>query len=113
MQNKKCYIAGKIGDLPESVFMANFEKGKKEVSELGFEPISPTDLQHNHGRTWCEYMCEDLTAMLTCSHVYALSNWRHSPGATIEVELALKVGINVIHQPVARENKPVTPAEAA
>jgi len=31
--------------------------------------------------------------------VYALNNWKDSPGATIEVNLALSLGINVIYQP--------------
>jgi len=65
---------------------------------LGLVPVSPLDLPHQHERTWEAYMREDLTAMLQCTHVYALRNWRLSPGATIEIETALKVGINVIHQ---------------
>mgnify|MGYP001597718839 CR=1 FL=1 len=31
MEKKKCYVAGKIGDLPEAEYKANFEQGKKEV----------------------------------------------------------------------------------
>lgn len=95
---KKCYIAGKIGKLPKEEYLANFEKGKQEVEELGYKAISPTDLPHNHGRTWNEYMREDLIAMLQCQAVYALRNWRTSPGATIEVETAKAVGIEIIYQ---------------
>lgn len=43
-------------------------------------------------------MKEDLTEMLKCDYLYALKNWRQSPGATIEINLALQVGINIIHQ---------------
>lgn len=95
---KKCYIAGKIGDLPEHKYKTNFINGKNEVAELGMIPISPVDLPHDHGRTWSCYMKEDLTEMMKCSHVYALRNWRHSPGATIEVNLALQLGLTIIHQ---------------
>ena len=95
---KKCYIAGKIGDFPEKEFKQNFEKAKKEVILLGFEPISPVDLPHEHGKSWCEYIREDLKAMLDCHSVYALRNWRQSPGATVEINLALSVGLNIIHQ---------------
>lgn len=95
---KKCYIAGKIGDLPEAEYKANFEEGKKEVKELGYAPISPVDLPHNHGRTWSEYMREDLSEMLKCDFVYALRNWTQSPGAKIEVELAHSIGIVIIYQ---------------
>lgn len=96
--NKNCYIAGKIGGLPEVEYTHYFEQAKKEVKNMDLVPISPLDLPHKHGRTWEEYMKEDIIAMMKCSCVYALRNWRHSPGATIEVELALKLGINIIHQ---------------
>lgn len=96
---KKIYIAGKIGDLPEAEYKANFEKAKQEVRSMGFEPVSPVDLPHNHGRTWNEYMREDLIAMLGCEYVYCLRNWRKSPGAIVEINTALSVGINIIHQP--------------
>ena len=96
---KKCYIAGKIGGLDVEVFTKNFEQAKQEVAALGYEPVSPVDLPHNHGRTWAEYMREDLRAMLECEAVYALSNWRTSPGANIEVNLALNVGLTILHQP--------------
>lgn len=39
---KRCYIAGKIGDLPLAEFMANFEEAKKEVEAMGMIPVSPT-----------------------------------------------------------------------
>lgn len=94
----KCYIAGKIGGLDMVEYMWKFASAKEEVRALGFEPISPVDLPHNHGRTWSEYMREDMKAMLDCTHVYALTNWRQSPGATIEVNTALALGINIIHQ---------------
>jgi hypothetical protein len=95
---KKCYIAGKIGDLPESVYKGEFERAKNEVFALGFEPISPVDLPHEHNRTWSDYMREDLIEMLNCDSLYAIRNWRQSHGATIEINLALSVGINIIHQ---------------
>ncbi len=98
MSNTLCYIAGKIGDMPEPVYRPLFEQAEKEVEELGLIPVSPLRLPHDHGQTWGEYMREDIAALMDCGHLYALRNWRHSPGATIEVRLAVEVGINVIHQ---------------
>ena len=95
---KKCYIAGKIGDLPEAEYKAYFEKAKEEVKAMGYEPISPVDLPHNHNRSYSSYMREDLTEMLKCDAVYALRNWRHSPGAKEELENALFVGLDIIQQ---------------
>jgi len=96
--SKKVYIAGKIGDLPPSVFLTLFEEAEKEVKNMGYEPVSPTTLPHEHDKSWQSYMKEDLTAMMQCDAVYALKNWRHSPGARIEVELAMSLSINIIFQ---------------
>lgn len=99
MKKEKCYIAGKIGDMPKEEYEANFEKAKEEVIALGFIPVSPTELSHNHDKTWSAHMREDLIEMLKCSHVYACRNWRQSTGATIEINLALSIGLHIIHQP--------------
>ncbi len=98
MKKKKCYIAGKIGNLPEEVYKKNFEIAKLEVLALGYEPVSPVDLPHDHSHTWNDYMKEDITEMLKCDAIYALRNWKQSPGATIEVSIGLSVGLDIIHQ---------------
>jgi hypothetical protein len=95
---KRCYIAGKIGDLPKEEYEANFAKAEQRVRELGYEPVSPLKLPHNHGRTWREYMIEDLKALLDCDAVFAQHNVRFSPGAMIEINTANAIGITVIHQ---------------
>lgn len=95
---KKCYIAGKIGGLEENVYKPLFEQAKKEVTAMGMEPVSPVDLPHLHDRSYSSYMREDLTEMLKCDCVYALRNWRHSPGAKEELENALFVGLDIIQQ---------------
>jgi len=94
----KCYIAGKIGGLDVADYTERFETAKAEVLSMGFEPVSPIELPHNHGRSWEEYMREDIAELMQCQCLYALTNWRHSIGATIEVNTAISVGIDVIHQ---------------
>ncbi len=100
MSKEKCYIAGYIGDLPKKVYEANFKKASNEVIALGLIPICPLEIEHNHDKTWCSFMKSDLIEMLQCNYVYAMNNWRKSPGARIEIELALQVGLNIIHQPM-------------
>lgn len=95
---KKCYIAGNIGNLPVNEYEFNFAQAMEEVRAMGMEPICPLNLPHNHGKTWREYMREDLIAMLGCEVVYCLRNWRDSPGAKIEIDTALKVGLDIIQQ---------------
>jgi hypothetical protein len=40
----------------------------------------------------------DIAELMQCQCLYALTNWRHSIGATIEVNTAISVGIDIIHQ---------------
>jgi hypothetical protein len=94
----KCYIAGKIGGLEVADYTERFEVAKAEVLLMGFKPVSPIELPHNHGKTWEEYMREDIKELMDCQCLYALTNWRHSVGATIEVNTAVSVGIDIIHQ---------------
>jgi len=95
---KKCYIAGQIGGLFEEAYTENFRQAEQEVVMMGYAPVSPLNLPHNHNRSWKAYMIEDLTEMLKCDVVYAQRNIRFSPGGMIEIETAMKVGIDVIHQ---------------
>lgn len=67
------------------------------METLGYMPVSPVDLPHKHGKTLSEYMKDDLTELLKCDTLYALRNWRLSPGTTIEINIALQVGIHIIH----------------
>ena len=94
----KCYIAGRISGLDESEYKKRFSDAELTVKELGFEPINPVTLPHNHGRTWEEYMKECLMALLQCETVYALNNWRYSVGATIEVNLATSLGMSIVFE---------------
>ncbi len=97
---KKCYIAGKIGERPKEEYEADFAAGKVEVLALGYEPISPCDLPHNHNKAYGSYMRHDIRELLTddCVAVYALRNWRHSPGAIQEIHTALFCGLDIIQQ---------------
>lgn len=99
MEKKRYYIAGKIGKLPEEEWRRNFLYARNAVAAIGHEPVCPTQSPHEHERTWASYMKEDLAALLTCHGVYAQRNWKDSPGATIEVNLAKAIGMDIIYQP--------------
>lgn len=96
--SQKCYIAGKVTGLPEAIYKANFRKAEIAVTILGYEPVNPVELPHDHDETWLSYMREALPVMLECDAVYALPDWQDSRGAAIEVQLARDLGIPVIFQ---------------
>lgn len=89
---KTIYIAGKIGDLPESVYTAYFQHAKRHLDAMGYTAVIPLDSPHDHDKTWASYMIEDLQTLIKCDEVAMLSNWRESPGAKIEHAFAQKMG---------------------
>lgn len=98
MKKPKIYISGKItGD--ENDAPMNFKKAEIFLKEQGYEVVNPMTLPHKHGQTWCEYMREDLIAMLNgCTHIYMLKNYKESKGATIELGLASSLNFTLIFE---------------
>lgn len=95
---KKCYIAGKVSGLTKVEYRINFEKAEKIVKELGFIPLVPIELPHIHDKTWESYMKECIAAMMQCHSIYMLSNYKNSPGALLELELAEKLNFEIIYE---------------
>jgi len=93
----KLYIAGRIAG--ERNFEAKFRAACNEVFILGYEPVDPCAIHDGCCSTWEQFMHHDIRAMLDCDGVYALRDWRWSKGATIEVQLALRLGKVVVYQP--------------
>lgn len=94
---KKAYISGKITGMEERA-RELFEQAEKEVIELGFEPINPMKLNHNHDASWEAYMKEDIKALCDCDAIYLLKNYSHSRGAILELAIANELKLKVIYQ---------------
>lgn len=96
---KRIYIAGCVTDggrITEDGYRQKFDEAAISVRLMGHTPIDPTRLPHNHQRRWQDYMIEALHAMIDCDVVLALPCWRRSRGATIEVQLALRLRKEVV-----------------
>src|ERR1700712_4511432 len=94
----KCYIAGQVSGLPEAEYQAKFRRAEIAVKILGYEPVNPVTLPHDHDKTWQSYMRDTITHLLTCNAVYALSDWQQSRGARIEIQLAKDLDIDIIYE---------------
>jgi hypothetical protein len=97
---KKAYLSGKISGLPMLEVIEKFEIAELQLKAAGFEVINPVKLDHtkNEHRDWSLYMKTDLQAMLDhdCNYIYMLPCWQQSPGAKIELQLAISLGYSVI-----------------
>jgi hypothetical protein len=65
---------------------------------LGYEPINPMKLNHQHDLTWEAYMKEDIKALCDCEAVYLLRNYSDSRGALLELAIANELKMEVIYQ---------------
>lgn len=94
----RLYIAGRIAG--EDNYQQKFAAACEEVRQLGHEPVSPCEIHDgcDHRDRWESWMICDLHTLLDCDGVYALRDWSWSKGANIEVQLALRLGKEVIYQ---------------
>jgi len=91
----KVYISGPISSVGEEVATARFEAKEQELREQGHEPVNPMKLSHNHGKTWAEYMAEDMAALRECQAVYVMKDYQQSVGVELEIADAKRLGLPI------------------
>lgn len=117
MTKKKIYIAGPMRGLPEYNFPA-FDAAKKELEAIGWEVVSPADLDRQAGfdpssLPWDfdwdtlpanfslhDAIERDVHALKQCQAIYLLEGWKDSKGAQAEKALAEWLGLEVGYQEV-------------
>ena len=97
---QKIYISGKITGLPLLDMVRKFEQAEEYLTGCGWDVINPLKLDHtaNELKYWEVFMKTDLKAMLhiDCNNIYVLPCWQDSPGAKMEVWLAIQLSYNII-----------------
>ena len=94
---EKVYISGKITGIEEIAPML-FEHAEKYLTIMGFTPVNPMKLNHQHDKSWQSYMKEDVKALCECNAIYMLNNWTESKGAIIEHTIAMYLRMKVIYE---------------
>lgn len=90
----KIYISGKITGIEEEAFQ-QFEFAETCLKLKGFDVLNPMKLEHNHDKTWEEYMKVCIVALMSCNAIFMLTNYYESKGAMIELSLAQELGMKV------------------
>jgi hypothetical protein len=65
---------------------------------MGYEPVNPMKLNHQHDASWEAYMKEDIKALCDCEIVYLLRNYADSRGALLELAIANELKMQIIYQ---------------
>jgi hypothetical protein len=77
-----------------------FDAEAARLRALGYTVVNPAELNDNDSVTWHEALRKDLIALLECDTVALLEGWQRSNGAHLEMNVAHRVGIDIV---VARE----------
>lgn len=91
----KFYITGKVTGEPIAETTMKFGTAQKLIEKLGHEAINPLAVVGDWKTPWDIAMRKCIAALMTADAIYALPDSLHSPGATIELELARKCNIPV------------------
>jgi hypothetical protein len=55
-------------------------------------------LNHEHDKSWENYMLVDINALFKCDAIYMLKNWFYSKGSRIERAIAIEMDIIIIYE---------------
>lgn len=77
----------------------NFQCADKDIERLGYASVNPMNKSWpKYGAPWLLHMAVDLWKLLWCDAVYFQRNWSDSRGASIEFQVALFLGKELIYQ---------------
>lgn len=115
MANEKqlIYISGKItGD---DNYRTKFATAEQRLIRDGYKVLNPVeeadslDMVHKYAGleppTWSEYMRKCLVTIIDADAVYMLRDWQESRGARLEHYIAAELGINIVYEEEATEDR--------
>jgi hypothetical protein len=95
---KKIYIAGKVTGEPIAQCTMKFGAAQVAIEKLGHEAINPLAVVNDWACPWDLAMRKCIAAMMQCDAILALDNHHRSPGARIELQIALHIGMPVFFE---------------
>lgn len=102
------YVAGPMRGRPRFNFDA-FDAEAKRLRALGYEVISPAEMDRELGMDENEYprlpawfsikdaLRRDFAAIVTCDAIVLLPGWEESEGTQAEIDVARKCGLQILH----------------
>ena len=91
----RIYISGKISGLPYDEVQERFSGAEDLLTELGFEVANHLKNGLDKDTSWNEHLCKDIEMLLSCDAIYMMDNWVDSTGASIEYDIAIRMGKDI------------------
>lgn len=96
---KRVYVSGAMSDIADHNFPA-FNAAAAELRAAGYEVINPAELNPDTSMTWEECLRVDIRELCTCDAIALLPGWESSKGANLELHVAHRLGLEVMHLPM-------------
>ena len=94
-RRRRVYIAGPMTGLPELNFPL-FNATAARLRSEHWHVENPAEHGNIKGAAWSDYLRYDLSRVVTCGAIYLLPGWSKSEGATLEVDVAKRLGLAII-----------------
>lgn len=92
------YIAGKVTGLPYDQVKQKFKIKQLELEAKDFFVLNPVDIVGDGDCDWQEAMRISVMMLANADYICLLPDWHLSEGASLEQQLAMKLGINTINE---------------
>lgn len=93
----RIYLSGPMSGIAESNFPA-FHEWAAILRGQGYDVVSPAEIQE--AGTWELCLRNDLRELCTCDGIALMPGWESSKGAHLELHVAHRLGMKVMHLPV-------------
>lgn len=89
LSKTRIYVAGPMTGIRRKNY-SQFNWAAWLLRQVGYEIINPWELDwaDTTRTTWEEFLQRDIAALMTCSGIATLANWKKSRGARLEVYIA-------------------------
>lgn len=94
---KRVYLSGPMSGIADNNFPA-FAEWAARLRSQGLDVVSPAEIQESG--TWELCLRADLRELVTCDAIALMPGWESSRGANLELHVAHRVGMEVIHLPL-------------
>jgi hypothetical protein len=96
---KRVYLSGPMSGIADHNFPAFNEQAAK-LRAAGYEVINPAELNPDPAMTWEECLRVDIRELCTCDAIALMPGWERSKGANLELHIAHRLGLEVMHMPM-------------
>jgi hypothetical protein len=100
MKQLRVYLSGPMSGLPDHNFPA-FRRFAAELRATGYDVVNPVELNPDTSLTWHERLRIDVKALCDCDAIALMPGWENSKGANLELHIAHRLGMKVLHLPLA------------